>query len=242
VDPVKGMSIAIDWWKINVNNLVTTLSPSLVVNQAAAGNPAYTGLVTRNSAGEITSIVGTNVNAGSVKTQGIDIDARYAFLKSPTYGNFALRLNGTYTSKYDMTLPDGTVQPSVAATIDGQGNVLNAATAGIIFRWKDTLSLDWKRKEWSASLINNFQSGYWDNYRADAVDPIAQHVGAFSTWDLQASYGGIKNLTLTAGVKNLFNRKPPEVITAGSYFQTGYDPSYFDPHGQTGYLSANYKF
>ena len=27
VDPVKGLSIAVDWWKINVNNLVTTLAP-----------------------------------------------------------------------------------------------------------------------------------------------------------------------------------------------------------------------
>jgi iron complex outermembrane receptor protein len=43
-------------------------------------------------------------------------------------------------------------------------------------------------------------------------------------------------------VKNLFNRKPTDVITAGSYFQTGYDPSWYDPHGQTAYVSANYKF
>ncbi|HEX8785294.1 MAG TPA: TonB-dependent receptor [Telluria sp.] len=242
VDPIKGMSIAIDWWKINVNNLVTTVAPEFTVAQAAAGNPAYTAQVTRDAGGNITSILGTNINAGSVKTQGIDIDARYAFLKSATYGNFGLRLNGTYTSKYDLTLPDGTVQHSVADTIDSQGNVLSAVATGIIFRWKDQLSLDWKRQDWSASLINNFQNGYWDNERADAVDPIAQHVGAFSTWDVQGSYSGIKNLVLTAGVKNLFNRTPPEVITAGSYFQTGFDPSYFDPHGQTGYVSANYKF
>jgi iron complex outermembrane receptor protein len=242
VDPVKGMSIAVDYWKINVNNLVTELAPSFVVNQAAAGNPQYTGQVTRDGAGNITSIVGTKVNAGSVKTAGIDLDARWAFLKSPTFGNFNLRLNGTYTSKYDLTLPDGTVLKSVAATIDKDGNVLNAVSTGIIFRWKDQLTLDWKRKEWAASLTNNFQTGYWDAARADAETPIAQHVGAFSTWDAQASYGGIKNLTLTAGVKNLFNRKPPEVITAGSYFQSGYDPSYFDPHGQTAYVSANYKF
>jgi iron complex outermembrane receptor protein len=242
VDPVKGLSIAVDWWKINVNNLVTALSPSLVVDQAAAGNPAYTGLVSRDALGNITSIVGTNINAGSVKTEGIDLDVRWAILKSPTWGAFNARLNGTYTSKYDLTLPDGTVQKSVAATIDSNGNVLNATATGVIFRWKDQLTLDWKYKQWGASLINNFQSGYWDAYRADAEDPIAQHVGAFSTWDLQGTYGGFHNLTLTAGVKNLFNRKPPEVITAGSYFQTGYDPSYFDPHGQTLYVGANYKF
>jgi iron complex outermembrane receptor protein len=241
VDPVKGMSIAIDWWKINVNNLVTSVAPQFTVAQAAAGNPQYTGLVTRDALGNITNIVGTNINAGGVKTQGIDIDARYAFLKSATYGNFAVRLNGTYTSKYDLTLPDGTVQPSVAATVDGDGNVLSAVSTGIIFRWKDQLTLDWKRKEWGASLTNNFQSGYYDNFRADGVGG-PQHVGAFSTWDLQGSYSGIKNLTLTAGVKNLFNRKPADVITAGYYFQTGYDPTWYDPHGQTGYVSANYKF
>jgi iron complex outermembrane receptor protein len=245
VDPVKGLSIAVDWWKINVNNLVTTLAPSFVLNQAYAGNPAYTGLVSRDSQGNITSIVGTNLNAGGVKTQGIDLDLRWALLKSPTYGNFNLRLNGTYTSKYDMTLPDGTVQKSVAATIDNEGNVLNAVSQGIIFRWRDQLTLDWKYKKVGLSLTNNFQSGYYDAYRADTPDDgpyTAQHVGAFSTWDLQGSYSGIRNLVLTAGVKNLFNRKPTEVITAGYYFQTGYDPTWYDPHGQTAYVNASYQF
>ncbi|MGJ7914928.1 TonB-dependent receptor [Massilia sp. LXY-6] len=246
VDPVKGLSIAVDWWKINVNNLVTTLSPTFVLGQAKSGNPAYTGLVTRDAQGNITSIVGTNLNAGGVKTQGVDVDLRWALLKSPTYGNFNLRMNGTYTSKYDLTLPDGTRQKSVAATIDRDGNVLNAVSnGGVILRWRDQLTLDWKYKKFGLALTNNFQSGYWDAYRADTPDEgpfIAQHVGALSTWDLQGTYGGIKNLTLTAGVKNLFNRKPPEVITAGTYFQTGYDPSYFDPHGQTAYVSASYQF
>jgi iron complex outermembrane receptor protein len=243
VDPVKGLSIAVDWWKINVNNLVTTLSPSFTLGQAAAGNPAYVGLVTRDSLGNITNIVGTNINAGSVKTEGVDLDVRWALLKSPTYGNFNLRLNGTYTSKYDLTLADGTVQRSVAATIDKDGNVLSAVSnGGIIFRWRDQLTLDWKYKKYGLSLTNNFQSGYWDAYRADAEEPIAQHVGAFSTWDLQGTYSGVKNLVLTAGVKNLFNRKPTEVITGGSYFQTGYDPTWYDPHGQTGYVSATYQF
>jgi len=243
VDPVKGLSVAVDWWKINVNNLVTTLTPSFTLAQAYAGNPLYTGLVTRDPAGNITNIVGTNINAGSVKTEGVDLDLRWAILKSPTYGAFNLRLNGTYTSKYDLTLADGTVQRSVARTIDNDGNVLSAVNqGGVIFRWKDQLTLDWKHKQYGLSLTNNFQSGYWDSYRADADEPIAQHVGAFSTWDLQGTYGGIKNLTLTAGVKNLFNRKPPEVITGGSFFQTGYDPTWYDPHGQTGYVSASYQF
>lgn len=248
VDPVKGLSIAVDYWKINVNNLVTSLAPAFVVGQAAAGNAQYTGLVTRDALNNITSIVGTNINAGGVKTAGIDVDARWTILKSPTYGNFNLRLNGTYTTKYDLTLPDGSVQQSVARTVDAGGNLLNAVSnsgAGVVMRWRDQLTLDWKFQKWGASLTNNFQSGYYDNVRFDTPSEgpfVAQRVGAFSTWDAQASYGGFRNLTLTAGVKNLFNRKPTDVITGGSYFQTGYDPSWYDPHGQTAYVSANYKF
>jgi iron complex outermembrane receptor protein len=105
------------------------------------------------------------------------------------------------------------------------------------------LTLDWKYKAFGVGLAQNFQSGYYDNVRADSVTYTdAQHVGAFSTWDLNGSYSGVKNLVLRAGVKNLFNRMPPAAITGGQYFQSGYDPSYYDAHGATGYVSANYRF
>ncbi|MFA9216787.1 MAG: TonB-dependent receptor domain-containing protein [Sphingomonadaceae bacterium] len=244
IDPVPGVSIALDYWKIGVSNLVTTLSPEFIVEQAAAGNALYTGLVTRDAAKNITQITSTNLNAGALKTEGIDIDARWTIAKTANYGTFATRLNGTYTTKYDLTLPDGTVQPSVAHTIDANGSPLNAvANGGVIFRWKHQMAFDWKFQKWGVNLTQNFQSGYWDAARADSITgKDAVHVGAFSTWDAQGSYNGFKNLSLRVGMKNLFNRKPPEAITLGNYFQGGYDPSYYDAHGATGYVSATYKF
>jgi iron complex outermembrane receptor protein len=244
IDPVKGLSVALDFWKINVNNLITTYDPEFLVDQAAAGVAAYQGFVQRDAAGNISRIVNTNINANSLKTAGVDLDVRWAILKSATLGNFSTRLNGTYVSKYDETLIDGSVQHSVAATLTPSGDKLNAvATGGIIFRWKHQLTLDWKYKEFGLGLAQNFQSGYYDNVRADsATGTDAQRVGAFSTWDLNGSYSGVKNLVVRAGVKNLFNRMPPAAITAGQYFQAGYDPSYYDAHGATGYVSANYRF
>lgn len=244
LEPVKGLSMSVDYFRINVKNLVTTVSPQFEVAQAFAGNTAYTGLVQRDSTGNITQISSTNVNAGSLKTAGIDVDLRWLIAKTVDYGTFGAHLNGTYLTKFDETLPDGTVQPSIAHTLDASGNPLNAVAAGgIIFRWKHQVSFDWKRQAFGASLIQNYQSGYYDNVRADSVTGLdAQKVGSFQTWDLQASYTGIKKLTLTAGVKNLFNKAPPSAITLGQYFQTGYDPTYYDAHGQFGYISANYKF
>jgi iron complex outermembrane receptor protein len=244
VDPVKGLSVALDYWKINVNNLITTYDPEFLVDQAAAGVTAYQGFVQRDTAGNIRSITNTNINANALKTEGIDLDVRWAMLKSPTLGNFSTHLNGTYITKYDLTLIDGSVQKSVAATLTPDGDKLNAvASGGIIFRWKHQLSFDWKYKAFGLGLTQNFQSGYYDNVRADSeTGTDAQHVGAFSTWDLQGSYSGVKKLVLRAGVKNLFNRKPPAALTGGQYFQSGYDPSYYDAHGATGYVSANYTF
>ena len=242
IDPVPGVSVAIDYWKINVNNLVTSLSPEFLVDHES--DPTYGALVHRDANGNISMITSTNLNAGGLKTAGFDLDARWTIAKTANYGTFSTRLNGTYVSKYDEKLPDGTVQASVAHTIDANGSPLNAVgNGGIILRWKHQLALDWKFHNWGVNLTQNFQSGYYDAARADsATGTDAVRIGAFSTWDSQVAYTGIKNLTLRAGVKNLFNRNPPESIGLGNYFQSGYDPTYYDAHGATGYVSASYKF
>jgi len=67
-------------------------------------------------------------------------------------------------------------------------------------------------------------------------------VSAFATYDLQGEYGGVKNMSFRLGLKNVFNRQPPTVTTNGTYFQTGYDPTYYDPHGRFVYGSVSYKF
>jgi iron complex outermembrane receptor protein len=243
IEPIKNLSLSIDYWKINVKNLIQPLSPQFVVEQVAAGNPAYTGLVQRDANGEISSITALDANQGSLKTSGIDLDLKWQIAKTDNYGTFSTHLNGTYTSKYDETLVDGTVQHSVAATVDSNGNPLNAVNnGGIIFRWKDQLDLNWKYKSVGLDLINNYQSGYYDNTRADSSTVVPVHVGGFSTWDSQLSYSGVKNLVVRVGLKNMFNRLPPEAITLGSYFQQGYDPTYYDAHGQTAYVNATYKF
>jgi iron complex outermembrane receptor protein len=243
IEPIKNLSLSIDYWKINVKNLIQPLNAQYTVDQAYIGNPAYTGLVQRDASGNITSISSLNSNQGSLKTSGIDLDLKWQIAKTENFGTFSTHLNGTYTSKYDETLADGTVQHSVAATDGPDGQPLNAvANGGIIFRWKDQLDLNWKYKTVTVDLFNNYQSGYYDASRADAATVAPVHVGGFSTWDSQLSYSGVKNLVVRVGLKNMFNRLPPDVITLGNYFQTGYDPTYYDAHGQTAYVNATYKF
>jgi iron complex outermembrane receptor protein len=62
-----------------------------------------------------------------------------------------------------------------------------------------------------------------------------------SLWDLQGSYTGFKNLTLTLGVKNLWDANPPFTNSLLT-FQSGYDPSYYDPRARFLYGSVRYAF
>jgi len=56
-------------------------------------------------------------------------------------------------------------------------------------------------------------------------------------------YSGVKNLTVTVGVRNLFDEDPPYTNSGGQvYFQGGYDPGYADPRGRFVYGRVNYKF
>lgn len=245
IQPTRNLSASIDLWKIKVKDLVTTIGAQAIVQNAANGDPNYTGLVTR-SGGIITNITNMNVNAGSVDVAGIDVDLKWQIAKNER-GTFSTHLAGTYTSKYDLTLPDGTVQPSVGNTIAPDGTYLTAVSnGGIIFKWKHQLSFDWMyQNTYGLTLTQNYQSAYNDSPRADCNlcdGTEAVHHGAFQTWDVQGTYMGVKNLTLRAGIKNLANKQPPMDVNAGLYFQAGYDPTYYDPHGQFFYMSGTYKF
>ncbi|MCK9687940.1 TonB-dependent receptor domain-containing protein [Scleromatobacter humisilvae] len=257
VEPVKGLSASADYYHVRVDHAIIALDAQTVVNLAAAGNPVYVPLVSRDSSGNITNIVTKNVNSGGVVTAGVDIDVKWNGFRTPV-GQFGAELAGTWIQKYDLTTIDGTVQHSVGRTTDTADSAINAVTnGGMIFRWKHALTANWKYGGYGLALTQNYQSSYKDappaiddcdprDYTAPDAPPsvcsTGRRVGAFATYDLQGEYSGLKNLSFRLGLKNMFDRQPPRVTTNGTYFQTGYDPTYYDPHGRFVYGSATYKF
>jgi len=59
--------------------------------------------------------------------------------------------------------------------------------------------------------------------------------------DVSVSYTGVKNLTLTAGITNIFDKDPPLSLQTTT-FQRGYDPRFTDPLGRAYMFRAAYKF
>ncbi|MFC0349595.1 hypothetical protein [Undibacterium danionis] len=63
------------------------------------------------------------------------------------------------------------------------------------------------------------------------------------TLDWQIKANASKNLTLTAGIRNLLNQDPPlSIRNTGGGNQVGYDGRYTDPLGRTVYMTGNLKF
>jgi iron complex outermembrane recepter protein len=254
LEPTSNASLALDYWEVDLKNtIIFGVTPAAVL-----ADPAKFGfLVTRAAPdascggcpGRIIDIFQGNLNFGETKVRGLDIDGRYRFPAAAS-GTFTLSFNGTYIHKYIVQNIDGTF-----SSINGMVNPIVNGAGGVIPRWRHYLSLDWTLKPWNVTVAQQYQSHYKDipgtfedlnPTSADFTGPQAhQRVGEYQLFHVFASYSGFmkEQLRITAGIRNLFDKKPPYSNAGGqNYFQSGYDPGYADPRGRTFLLSATYKF
>jgi iron complex outermembrane receptor protein len=237
LQPISSVSLGVDYFHIKIDNLIAGPSALSLVNAARAGKPLYgPNDVTFAPDGTVDTINQVSRNANGATVEGFDIDLR--FKQAFSVVKMSVNLNGTYTSKYDYKTLNGT-QSSVGTIVQPDGSPLDIAQTGVVFRWKHNLAVNFQSGPWSTTVIQNFQSGYRDH---NDLNDNRHDVGAFSTYDAQVAYTGLKNLKLSAGVRNLFDRNPPLAIGNGASFQTGYDPTYYDARARTAYIAANYKF
>jgi iron complex outermembrane receptor protein len=235
-EPLNGASIGADWFYLDLKDIVTNGVPIATI-LAPATYSLYSSLVTRAAtcAGgqpcPITAIAQNFVNIGKEKIQGIDVDARFTG-PSTDIGRFRAILTGTYYIQYLASQPDGSFAGFVS-------NAYAAPATGITPRWKSYAALSWDYGPWTATLANNYQSSYIDVTTDGNGD--FRRVGSLSTWDVQGSYTGFKDWTLTLGAKNVFDTNPP-FTNSFLTFQSGYDPSYYDARARVVYGSVRWTW
>jgi iron complex outermembrane receptor protein len=242
-EPTNTISVAVDWFTILLQDQINNGIPSAVILGDLA---KYGHLVTRgpvdpafpNLPGPITQIDQTNINVGKTNLSGWDFDARFR-IPAGDFGRITVQYTGTYFYKYDSQNIDGSFSPVI--------NQANTATGGVVPRLKTYLSTTLATGPWNFTLAYNWQSSYDDlpGTLEDPTDPAfrTRRVGTYETYDGQVQYLGVKNLKMTAGIRNMFNRAPPYTNAGGqTSFQGGYDPTYADPRGRFVYGSLTYSF
>jgi iron complex outermembrane recepter protein len=240
LQPAEGLSIGADLFWVTIKDIINSPSAQEVVSGFRAGNPTYANAVTLTPDGDIESIVQVTVNSGTARVKGVDLDLNYRFNLGA--GKMDVNWFATYMDQFDETSPGGAVSSKVGTIIDPAGNpVLGADNGGVVLRWKYTLSGTYSVGPWAFTLAQNYSHHYDAGLRA--LDDEPNRMGALTTYDLNVSYSGIKNLRLSAGLKNLTDRNPPGVFTpVSNQFQAGYDVTQYDARARRVYVSAAYKF
>jgi iron complex outermembrane receptor protein len=184
-----------------------------------------------NLPGRITTIQQTYVNLGNTHIEGWDVEAHYKWPRM-SWGRLRFDLSGTYYTRNDSQNIDGSYSGFVS-------NTFGSPVAGVLPRWKHYGAFSWDYGPWAATLANTYQSSYLD-FQTDG-NGNERRASSMSLWDVQGSYTGFKNWTLTAGAKNVLDTNPPQTNQQNT-FQVGYDPNYYDARARFVYLQVRYGF
>ncbi len=210
----------VDYWKINKENVIA--SPTF-------GSAIRQGRFTREGA---RLFVFTNLqNIAEQQVSGLDLDTRLRF---PGTGVGTLTLRNLYTYYY---------QNNTRTTGGDEWAQFRGTYATP--KWRNTFAATSELGPWTTTLLIRSVSGFLDNDDPISAIPAGtRKVGAYDETDIQLSYSGFKSLTLTGGIKNVFDRQPPfsnQNASDNRYTQMGFAELY-NNRGAFYYLSGTYKF
>jgi iron complex outermembrane receptor protein len=233
VSPAPWLSASVDLWEIKRQNLIYELTPQQVIanyttfpenlvrgaNNRLDGPGGYIRAGFVNADGDITRGVDLNVSASGRLFEG----------------RWNATLDGTYLDSHRSRIFSN--QPYVETV--GQWS-----NRDLFVRWKHQLGFTYSQGPWSGTIWQSFTDGYRDQVPVGTVPPgFNPKVDSYTVYNVSGTYTGIKNLSVTFGIKNLLDEDPPFTahnldFAAGA----GWDPRVADPRGRSYSLRVNYKF
>jgi len=231
LEPIKNISLSIDWWKIVRDGEINGSDPGAVVANPAGypdavivrGEPTsnFPGL-----AGPILMVKAPYLNAGKTKTSGIDLDLRGKY-NAGEYGRFNSGVTVTYMKEFTRTNADGTV-----LEFAGTHGDTNLSGNGGTPKTKVRLTLGWDQGPVNVTANMNYVSSISNknDVKGDCLDTDTSgvpytncRIASFTTTDLFAKWNVTKQWELTASITNLFDKMAP--LDVQTYGRINYNPS-----------------
>jgi iron complex outermembrane receptor protein len=234
--PMQDLSINVDYWNIEINNRISALSGLALINNYER----YKQYVQRDPVTNvITGVVAPYFNLAGDKTDGFDIGLN--FTTATSIGRWTAQLDGTYTNSYKSRFSPS--DPWVERVGDFGGPNFGY---DLKLRWKHSAALTWSDGPWSSTFQQVYSSGYNEEvggFVGFTPPQLQKKIDAYTLYNLSVSYTGIKNLTLTGGIRNLFDTKPPfSGHNVDNVAGAGWDARVGDPRLRSFTLRASYKF
>ncbi|MBJ7313948.1 TonB-dependent receptor plug domain-containing protein [Rugamonas sp. CCM 8940] len=240
-----GVSLSLDLWNVQISDQVSTASEGLIIANPAQYANLFTTKHISSTGLDVLAIIKRPVNIGKVENRGIDYDLTQKIRLFD--GKLSNRLAGTYLLRSQYTRPGTSDQWETSLNRYGSDDAVS-------FRHIVKASSSFEAARWTHTLSASYRNGYTDKPQnaedcavttADAAQEcyaITLQVPSYTTFDWQSAFRPMKNLEVTAGVLNLFDRNPPFSLRNTGSHQIGYNPSYSSAMGRSFYLSGAYKF
>lgn len=248
--PLPGLSITADYYNIKVKNAIDTFGGglnsalNLCYNVQRNINSPYcqTFVGTRNAQGQIQDAalpVLLNANTGTLRTEGVDVQLSYIQrLGMSLWGNEDSRISfsilGSYLKKFEVT--PAADDPDTST--DCRGLFGTRICGNPRPKYKINGRLSWM----DGPVTTSFRWRHLGSVRDDddGTDYTVERIKSYNLFDLAFAFDATDNLNLTAGVQNLFDKKPP--IVGSNQEQTNTYPSAYDTLGRDYFISARLKF
>jgi len=244
---LEGFSLTIDYWNIKVDDTIASVPPDVSVNECLNGSSAACANVNRDpvtgglwlGSGQV---IATNVNIGTLKTSGWDVNALYA-LPMDDWGALNFSLVATYLNTYEIE----PVPPGVRYDCGG----LYGTTCGVPAPdWKSTFRTTWSTP-WSVDLSLAWRYFGSTDVDLSSSDPdiAGSYASKFRTldsrnwFDLAAVYTFAEKYTMSAGINNILDEDPPLSPYQGAPYGNGNTfPQVYDAMGRYVFVGLSAKF
>lgn len=232
---VEGLSIAVDYYQIKIEDAIRVPSGTDVLNRChdvAPGlfDPTCGGLVFRSPAfGPVLDVRAAANNEDTIETSGVDVEASY-FFDELGGGDLLISFGANFLIEFDVTGRAGDKQ-------DLAGEVLFPET-------RFNLNFDYN--------INNFNVFSQVRYRGETKDrndntihtEALNDIDSVVYVDLRGSYQFNDSVSAYIGANNLFDETPPAMGFTHKYFQQAVNTNgtAFDTVGRQWYAGITATF
>ncbi|MHA6722786.1 TonB-dependent receptor domain-containing protein [Sphingomonas sp. RS2018] len=237
--PARLFSASVDFWSIAVDNTITNLTLTQLIQNAALFEERFI----RDANGTITDLDNRVINAGARRTQGLEVSLRGGF-DNVLGGRIAAGLDGTYLLKKREKLTESSAYgPSLIGVFSFAGDL------GL--KWKHTAFVNYSTNDFTLSLSQIYRDGYRNGVLPGILAGTVtrpgynRFVNEYIIYNLSASYTGLSpNFKITAGIRNLFDTDPPFAITYDGNTGAGgsWEPRVADPRLRSFTIGVETKF
>ncbi len=218
---VAGFDGSIDYWHVEIEDIVNTLTAQTIVNEYET----YGSLITRDPAtDEVTLVNATAQNLTFVETEGIDFSLGYG-LETSRAGFWDFRLKGTYMLDWEEQFTE----------LDPVTDVMEDSR---VPEWRWNFTTNWTLGQWGATFFLNYIDSMngLNNELYDGSEGVDLRIDSWTTMNL-SGYWTNDALRVQVGVNNLANEGPNPDETDSWPF---YPQEYHNAIGRQYYLRVSY--